>query len=563
MKYIKNTINNNKKIIIIYLLLGIFLSVLDMFNVKFFQVILDDFSIGNLSLRMIIIYGILLIIYTVLSYYDNYPSVYLQNKLYLDFKLSALRKLSKIDYSKYQKIGLGKLTQKVENGAVAARDVIYEYYFRIFRELLPTMISSLIFIFLIDYKIAIIVLLGYILVFIITKIILLKLYELKEKIVENEENMNKYLVRGFQELISFRINKKYKKEIEKCHNNVNEIVNSKVKISLVHEAFFTLFALLVAIIKIAVLIYALLFNKLSVGSIVALITLLGKAYEPIAIFNVIYVDYKLDKVAMNRYVEFLDLEDDKQLTNGKKITIKNKKIILKLIKYKYNKNITLNGINMEINPNDKIAIVGKSGSGKSTILKLITGFLKPIAGEIYIGKEKLSNINLDKFYDYVSYVSQESPLFDGTLRENIIFDQKVEDKDIIKVLKLLNLTEFYNKLEKGLDSEVGEKGILMSGGERQRIALARLFFDNSSIVILDEATSALDSENEINIINLLLNKLKNKTIILVTHKVDLLKQFDYIYVIKDGVVIEKGKYIDLNKNNTYFYEISKQLKEVS
>ena len=131
--------------------------------------------------------------------------------------------------------------------------------------------------------------------------------------------MNKYLIRGFQELISFRINKKYKKEIDKCQHNIDEIVDSKVKITLVHEAFFTIFAIIVALIKIGVLIYSLISHKLSVGYIVALITLLGKAYEPIAIFNVIYVDYKLDKVAMNKYIDFLNLADDKMLTSGKNI----------------------------------------------------------------------------------------------------------------------------------------------------------------------------------------------------------------------------------------------------
>ena len=559
MIYIKNVIKNNQKRIFIYISLGIFLAFLDMFNIKIFQEILDNLSLGNLTSNLIIIYGISLITYSILSYYDNYPSVYLQNKLYLDFKLSALRKLSKIDYNKYQKIGLGKLTQRVENGASATRDVYYEYYFRIFRELIPTILSSLIFIFLIDYKIAIAVLIGYIFVFIITKIIITKLYSLKEKIVENEENMNKYLVRGFQELISFRINKKYKKEIEKCQNNINEIVDSKVKITLVHEAFFTIFAVIVALIKIGVLIYSLISNKLSVGYIVALITLLGKAYEPIAIFNVIYVDYKLDKIAMNKYIDFLDLDDDKMLTSGNNINFYDQKIIMKDVKFKYNNNLTLNNINLEINHNEKIAIIGKSGCGKSTILKLLTGFLKPTSGDVYIGDTKLSEINLNKFYDYIFYLSQESPLFDGTLRENIIFDKKIPDNEIIKILELLNLNEFYNKLENGLDSEIGEKGILMSGGERQRIALARLFFDDSNIIVLDEATNALDNKNEKNVIDLLLNKLHNKTIIFVTHKVELLKQFDNIYVVKDGKIVESGNYNSLNNKDKYFYEFSQKL----
>lgn len=161
------------------------------------------------------------------------------------------------------------------------------------------------------------VLFGYTIVIFISKIILKKLYTLKENILDNQELLNKHLVRGFMELVIFRTNKKYDTEIEVTKNGIKNIVNSKTKIKLVHEIFFTAFALIVNVLKVIILGYAVMRSNLSVGAIVTVISLLGKAYEPIAIFNVEYIDYKLNKVTVKKYIEFLDTKDDYALKNGK------------------------------------------------------------------------------------------------------------------------------------------------------------------------------------------------------------------------------------------------------
>jgi ATP-binding cassette subfamily B protein len=152
------------------------------------------------------------------------------------------------------------------------------------------------------------------------------------------------------------------------------------------------------------------------------------------------------------------------------------------------------------------------------------------------------------------------PIFDGTLRENLVFDKIIEDKEIIKVLKLVSLDKLYEKLENGLETELGEKGITLSGGERQRIALARLFFDNSKIIILDEATSALDNIIEKQVMENILKKLKNKTIIIIAHRLETIKDVDEIYVLSEGTIKEKGKYEELICKRGYFTKLYNSLK---
>ena len=466
-----------------------------------------------------------------------------------------------IDYLEYQKIGTGRLTQKSEDGAVASRDIMMNFWLKLFRYLLPTAIFSLIFIFRVKKEYVLFVFLGYIIVVIISNLILKKLYKLKESILLNQEFLNKHLVRGFMELVVFRTNKKFDTEIKVTKDGIKNIVDGKTKIKLVHEIFFTVFALIVNVLKVVVLGYAVLKSDLSVGAVVTVISLLGKAYEPIAIFNVEYVDYKLNKVTVNKYIELLDITDDEALSKG--IILKNidGNIEFKSVSYSYNneKNIIEN-LSFKISQNSSVALVGESGSGKSTIIKLIMGLIKYNSGNLLIDGKELSNLNLNSFYDNVTYVSQEAPIFDGTLRENLIFDKKIQDEEILKILKFVCLDKFYEKLEHGLDTELGEKGIRMSGGERQRVALARLFFDDSKIIILDEATSAMDNITEKIVMENVVEQLGNKTLIVIAHRLETIKDVDTIYVLSDGVIQEQGKYGELLDKNGYFSKLYESIK---
>ena len=557
MKLFKQVLEKNKKILILYLLIGILLTFLELYLVTYYQKILDAFQYQTLTLKPIIIYGILLVISAILGYIDNYPEQKLKNGLFLDFKLQSLRKMKTIDYLEYQKLGTGNLIQKIEEGATSSTNIMMNFYLNVFRKLLPTALFSLIFIYQVKKELTIFIFLGYLLVIIITNLILKRLYNLKEKILVNSEYLNKHLVRGLMELVVFRTNKKYDMEIKITEDGIKNIVDNKVKIKLVHELFFTIFELIVSVLKVIILAFAVLKTNLSVGAVVTVIALISKSYQPIAIFNVEYIDYKLNKIAVKRYIDFLSLKDDLNLTTGKKIKKLSPSIILKNVTYQYpnSKKSLINNLSLTIKAGEKLAIVGETGSGKSTIIKLIIGLLKDYQGQILISNEDLSKLNLNDLYNNITYISQESPIFDGTLRENIVFDKKASDTEIIKALKLVSLEKFYLHLEKGLDTELGERGIKMSGGERQRVALARLFFEKSSIVILDEATSALDNITEKEVMTNIMTNSKDKTLIIIAHRLETIKNVDKILVLSSGEIKEEGTYQELLNKKNYFYNL--------
>ena len=562
MKLFKEVLKNNLKIILFYVLIGIVINFLNLYGITYYQKILDEFQYGTLTFIPLIIYGLLLVISTMLGFIENYPEQQVSNKLYLDFKLQSLKKMKTIDYLEYQKIGTGRLIQKVEDGATASRDIIMDFWLKIFRYLLPTAIFSLYFIFCIKKELVIYVFIGYIFVIIITNLIIKKLYRLKENILFDQEILNKHLVRGFMELVVFRTNKKYEEEIEISKDGIKNIVNGKTKIKLVHEVFFTAFDLIVNLLKVIVLFYALIKSNLSVGALVTIISLLGKAYEPIAIFNVEYVDYKLNMVAVKKYIEFLNTKDDLNLNKGKIINKLKGEIEFKNVsfEYNYNSNMIIDNLSFKINSNSSIALVGESGSGKSTIVKLLIGLLKYSKGEILIDENKVSSLNLDYLYNNITYVSQEAPIFDGTLKENLVFNKNVSNKKIEEVLRLVCLDKLYNRLENGLETELGEKGVRVSGGEKQRIALARLFFDDSKIIILDEATSAMDNLTEKQVMKNIIERLNNKTLIIIAHRLETIKYVDNILVLKNGKVKEQGTYNELIRKDGYFKKLYKAVK---
>ena len=555
MRYIKEILKKNRIWVLVYIGLGIFNAFMANYKADYFQKVIDGLADRTLAFAGVATYGFILLVNYCMNYLDNYPEKKLEHGIYLDFKLLSLRKISTIDYTEYQKIGTGKLVQRIENGSSAGRNVLFNFWLRLIRDLLPTIVFSVYFIWKIDKKVTYVLFVGYMLIFIITNILVKFLYKIKEKILNSEELLNHYLVRGFMEMLVFRMSKQFANEIKKTHNAKESIVSAKVKMNMIHEAFFTIFALLVAMLDIGILFYAWKTQNLTVGSVVALIALIENAYTPIAIFNVLYVQYKLDKASYKRFEEFLGLKDDEQLRNGNAINTDVGEIAIKNLSFQYEERKIIDDLSLSIKKGEKIAFVGESGSGKSTLIKILLGLLKYNKGKVRLGDMELSGICLSNLYDRVSYLSQDAPVFDGTIKENLVFEKKVSEEQMLGALSEVQLSHLVENLAEGLNTEIGEKGTCLSGGEKQRLALARLWFEDSELVILDEATSAMDNLTEENVMKSVMQKMKDKTVIAIAHRLNSIAGFDRIILFREGKIVGQGTFEELLRTDSYFMDL--------
>lgn len=547
----QEVIRKNAADIIVYIVLGLLLSFFTNFGAGYYEKIVDSFAESKIDLNIIAVYSLILVMNCILGYIEQVPEQRIFHNVYYDYKLKALEKMSFISYEAYKEMGTGSLIQRIENGAEAGKKILCEFYLCIIRELLPSIVFSVYFIWTIDKRITYVILASYAVVFLVTNYLIKTLYKIKEKILVNEEKVNHFLVRGLMEMVIFRLYDYFINEKKKANSAKKEIVRCKVKMTMIHEAFFTIFAFLVVLIKIGLLLYGWLSRNISIGSIVALLALIDNAYIPIAIFNVLFVEYKLDKVSFERYQSFLSQKNDKRLIKGQWIQWIDFPIRLNSLEVSYKKRKVLRNVNLVIHKGEKIALVGESGAGKSTVIKILAGLLECGDHMVCFGKRQLNDMDLNSYFPHISYVPQDTAIFDGSVRENILFD--ADNENMLKNIKeKFALSSLFSQLEKGENTILGEKGIRLSGGEKQKIALARLWARDTELILLDEATSAMDNITEEQVIKTILESFPGKTIISVMHRLNRIMEFDRIIVFQNGEVVGDGCFQDLMRENAYF-----------
>jgi len=229
-------------------------------------------------------------------------------------------------------------------------------------------------------------------------------------------------------------------------------------------------------------------------------------------------------------------------------------VLFKKVDFGFNRRPILKNFNLMINSGEKIALVGPSGAGKTTITKLLFRFFDIQKGYITIDKQSVANVTQDSLRQFISLVPQDPILFHRTLMENIRYGKKeATDKEVMEAAKKARCHEFISELPQGYETYVGERGIKLSGGERQRVAIARAILKNSPILVLDEATSSLDSESESLIQAALRELMQDKTVIVIAHRLSTIMQMDRIIVIENGQVTASGTHDELLKEKgTYF-----------
>jgi subfamily B ATP-binding cassette protein MsbA len=298
-------------------------------------------------------------------------------------------------------------------------------------------------------------------------------------------------------------------------------------------------------------------GKISSGNFVSFLTALIMLYQPIKSIGNDYNAILMSFLAIERVFEAFDrVPGIYDCENPNEFNSNFSKIEFKDLHFEYKSGVpVLRNINLSANRGETIAIIGNSGGGKSTLVNLLPRFFDPTHGGIYVDGVNIRNNKLSSLRQNISVVFQDNFLFGGTIRENILLgNQNATEEEINTAVKMAYLDDFISTLKDGLDTQIGERGIMLSGGQRQRVAIARAFLKNSPILVLDEATSALDNKSEAIVQKAIENLMKDKTVFVIAHRLSTIRNATKIVVINEGQIIEQGTHEKLIQNECGAYK---------
>ncbi|MDD4096243.1 MAG: ABC transporter ATP-binding protein [Oscillospiraceae bacterium] len=305
-------------------------------------------------------------------------------------------------------------------------------------------------------------------------------------------------------------------------------------------------------------------GQMTLGAAVAFYAYLGRLYDPAQELSSVIAQRKRSMESFRRIKEYVEMtpkiKDHPDALDKSELT---EAIEIQNLSFAYNSGeYNVKDINIRIEKNTCIALVGESGSGKSTIAKLLMRFYDPDHGAVLFDGSDVKMIRNDRLRKMIGYVGQDSFLFNQSIKENILCGQKYDDEEVFEACKRVNIYDFIVSLKDGFDTVVGERGVKVSGGEKQRIAIARALLRKPEIIIFDEATSNLDSNNE-SIIQESMNQLSNQcTLIIIAHRLSTIKDVDYIYLLEKGKIGEQGTHDELIAKKEKYYSLwNRQSKE--
>lgn len=521
--------------------------------------IVDIFSNGETEKFVPIILAsiFLIILLFVTEYIDGYVmSSYIKNTVnYL--RCDIFTKILNKDMKDFSLDNSGKYISILYNDIKIIEDSLLNNIFLVISSFI-SFIISLLFLFSISPSIVTFIVIFGILGFVIPNALSKKLIIEKNNYSHNLEeitSVTKDLFSGFEVIKGFNIGSKINTIFK---NSSNTVESTKKKCSIL-ESIIKGFSLSFSVtVYLGVLIlggYLMYKGEISVGTAIIIIQLsthiVGPVKTSISLINQIKsVSLIADKIDEILYDSCEDIEEISLPKFENSIEVKN-------LDFSYtNDRKALNNINLTFEKNKKYAIVGESGCGKSTLIKLLMRYYKDYNGDILIDNKDIHKIFSNDLYKNMSMIQQNVFMFDDSIKENIKLFANYSDEEVLSICDRSGLSNLISRLPDGINSLVGENGNRLSGGEKQRIAIARSLINNTKILILDESTSALDNETAYNLESSLLS-INDLTLIVVTHKLikNILLNYDEIIVMKDGMVIEKGSFDYLISLKGYFYSL--------
>ena len=501
---------------------------------------------------------IFLIVRPPIEFIRQYLAQWTSNKILYDIRKQLYNHLQALSVRFYANNQVGQVISRVINDVEQTKDFILTGLMNIWLDCI-TIIIALSIMFFLDVKLtfaAIFIFPFYILTVYFFFGRLRKLTRVRSQALAEVQGFLHERVQGMSVIKSFAIEDNEAKNFDNHNKNFLQRAFQHTRWNAYSFAAINTVTDLGPIIVIGVGSYLAITGSITVGTLAAFVGYLEQLFGPLRRLVSSFTTLTQSFASMDRVFQLMD--EDYDIKNGigaQPIKISKGQIDLKHVSFKYNENEkeVLHDINLTINKGETVAFVGMSGGGKSTLINLIPRFYDVTQGEILIDHHNVKDFLTGSLRNQIGLVQQDNILFSDTVKENILLGRPdATDDEVVEAAKMANAHDFISNLPNGYDTEVGERGVKLSGGQKQRLSIARIFLNNPPVLILDEATSALDLESEAIIQEALDDLSKDRTTLIVAHRLSTITHADRIVVMENGRIVETGTHQQLiNKRGAY------------
>ena len=513
----------------------------------------------NFNMGVYVLYlGSLILIRFVCNYMSGRFSYYSSANVRTSIRESIYKKLLKLGVNYNDTISTSSIVQISVDGVEALEIYFGRYLPQLFYSLLAPLTLFLV-IAPISFKAAIVLLICVPLIPISIAAVMKFAKKLLSKYWGIYTNLGDSFLENLQGLTTLKIfdldeekNQEMNKEAETFRNITMKVLSMQLNSITIMD----LIAFGGSAVGILIAVTEFYNGNITIGSTVVIILLSSEFFIPMRLLGSFFHVAMNGLAAADKIFDLLDtkVEAEKELSDKDKEKLENISISIKNVDFSYdNERKVLHNVNVDIKNKSMVALVGESGCGKSTITNLLLKLNKVDKGEILLNGINLNNIPFDELRKKVSFISHNSYIFNSTIEENLrMGNECATEEELYSALKKANLYEFVMGLEKKLQTPVGENGSFLSGGQKQRLALARMILTNPEVYIFDEATSNVDVESEDSILETIYALSKEKTVVVISHRLANIKNADKIYVLEKGYIVESGNHDNLMKNNSVY-----------